>query len=100
MIGTMAEINYKIEFQKMKLISNTIQTHRDKIDDTNEWDQMNEFIFIQKLSHGWIWISWHEIHYTKFEVYKMNDERHMGEIRFLDEKCNTGSNSVTIVCEI
>jgi hypothetical protein len=36
MIGTMAEINYKIEFQKMKLISNTIQTHRDKIDDTNE----------------------------------------------------------------
>jgi hypothetical protein len=40
------------------------------------------------------------LHCTKFEVDQMNYERYMGEIRSLDEKCNTGSNSVTIVCEI
>jgi len=47
----------------------------------------------------------YEFHDMKFTIPSLKldqikDERHMGEIRFLDEKCNRGSTSVTIVCEI
>jgi hypothetical protein len=62
---------------------------------------MNEFVIFIKNYH----MDEYEFHDMKFTIPslksdQMNDERYMGETRFPDEKCNTGSNSVTIVCEI